>query len=268
MSGRVKRVSAVLLAAVTALGILALQHVMVRPDPQAIAEEALIFNADDAQWFGEEPAFAQSISLRRIINERGERLAELVVDAQERLVGAGQLLLPPCLRLAEVLEGAVLLNNCGAYRLLSVSAEHFQYRAASLRSVFIAPLSGSLDLRDNAAASALLAEYRRRLYSAPLSLRGAVQLERRKVADGSRQYFIYPGSDSRLFSLLPLRAGDRLHAVNGVSLAAAEALTELYEHLDSAVDLTVTLERDGGEIIVVMLSLPESDGVAASLAAE
>lgn len=256
VSGRLKVLS-ILLLAVAGIAVAA-QLWRAAPDPQVRAEEAQIFNADDAQWFGEEPLLLQSVRLLAVDEHAGRWRARLTVAGQERFVDAGKLLQPPCLYLAEVLEEAVLLNSCGAYRLVSLAAGggEFQYRNVGQRDVWLERERRIVDLRADKAVSRLLGEYLQRLYSAPLSLRGTVELERRNNKDGSPHYYLYPGSDKRLFSLLPLRGGDRLHAVNGVSLAAAEALTELYESLDEVGDVTLTIEREAGEVLVLLLSAP------------
>jgi general secretion pathway protein C len=60
-----------------------------------------------------------------------------------------------------------------------------------------------------------------------------------------------PGKDQALFATLPLRAGDRVIAINGLTLASGEGLTDIYGVLANIEQLALTLER--GEQCVVLL---------------
>ena len=252
-------------AAVTALGLYGLNAPERERLEQAVAEEQQIFNADDAQWFGDDPMVRQSLALLSILPGRDLPRANMAVDGQERIVEVGAQLLPPCLKVAEVMSEAVLLDSCGAFRLLSLQGapedERFEYRSELADYDFAARTSSVIDLRNDVQARALIAEYLQRLYESPLSLRGSLDVQRRKTAAGRRHYYLYPGDDPRLFSQLPLKDGDRLHAINGMALAAPEVLNDLYDRLGGSRDITLTLDRNG-EALVVLLSLPSRGKLA------
>lgn len=252
-----KLVKVCALALVVGFGLLQLQQALRRPPPEALAEEAMIFNAEDAQWFGEEPERRHRVEFAPREGDASPLRASAVIDGAARSVGEGDLLLAPCLRLSKILAGGVLLERCGAYQFLDFAQGSFEYRVGSLTRGIAGALS-MRDLRDDAAVSALAVEYLERLYDAPLSLRGAVKIERRTSALGEREYYLYPGDDPRLFNQLPLSSGDRLHAVNGVALSEAEALTELYGQLDKVRHVTVTLVGADGGVRVVLVSLPST----------
>ena len=251
-------------AALTAVGVYGISAPERQSLQQAVAEEAQIFNADDAQWFGDEPLVRQPLALLAI--EQGDDMsrAKIAVDGLERIVAVGAQLLPPCLRVAEVMADSILLDSCGAYRLLSLpragrgDSERFEYRSELANYDFAAKSASVVDLREDDRARALIAEYLQRLYESPLSLRGSLDVQRRKTATGRRHYYLYPGDDPRLFSHLPLKGGDRLHAVNGMALAAPDVLNDLYDRLGDSRDVTLTLDRDG-KALVVLLSLPSRE---------
>lgn len=250
-----KGVAVLALALAVGFGLQQLWQLVTRPAPEALAQEAMIFNAEDAQWFGEEPERRHRVAFAQPNSDVIPAQVAAVIDGVSRSVGEGDLLLAPCLRLAKILAEGVLLERCGAYQFLIFGEGGFDYRVGSLSRGIAGPLQ-MRDLRDDPSASALAAEYLERLYDAPLSLRGTVKVERQTSALGEREYYLYPGEDARLFTQLPLRSGDRLHAVNGIALSEGEALTELYGQLDQVRNITVTLIGQDGEVRVMLVSLP------------
>lgn len=255
-------------AAATALGLYGLSAPAREQLEQTVAEEQQIFNADDAQWFGDDPVVRQPLELLSILPGDEMPRANMAIDGQERLVEVGTQLLPPCLKVAEVMAESVLLDSCGAFRLLSLRGtqddegdDRFEYRSELADYDFAARASSVVDLRNDTQVRALIAEYLQRLYESPLSLRGSLDVQRRKTSAGRRHYYLYPGDDPRLFSQLPLKGGDRLHAINGMALAAPDVLNDLYDRLGSSRDITLTLDRDG-EALVVLLSLPSRGKLA------
>ncbi len=111
-----------------------------------------------------------------------------------------------------------------------------------------------VDLRQNRDVSKLLGDYRERLFKRPLSLRGVVNIEIRVDPRGERKYYLSPGKDPALFTLLPLQAGDRVVAVNGFNLASSEALTDIYGALGDLNQLALTVAR-GDQRWVMLLRL-------------
>ena len=216
----------------------------------------------------EEPETLREVAALSVSRDQQGGQAIVVVDGQERFVGVGDVLAAPCLRVAEIMAASVLLDSCGAYQLLSVGGVGFHYRPFISGNGQPAAGVDTVDLRGDSRVAALVSEYLERLYTSPLSLRGAVKVERKKSASGEREYYLYPGKDERLFSQLPLRSGDRLHAVNGIALSDSEALTDLYERLDEVEVVTVTLSRERDAMRVLLVSLPTSVEAMVKLAAE
>jgi general secretion pathway protein C len=237
-------------------GVTAMLLVMLNtlsPANDAASEEEMIFNADNASTFGEDPQPRRKLQLLTLGHDEGGAFAQLKIGSDVQQLRAGETILP-CVVLAKILDDSVLINNCGGYALLAplltsagdiFSLNIEQYDALNLAEPRI------VDLRNNPAARKLIADYRQRLYQRPLSLRGAVDIEVRVDPLGERRYYLSPGKDQALFETLALRAGDRVVAINGLSLASSEALTDIYGVLANIEQLALTLER--GEQRVVLL---------------
>ncbi|QQD16920.1 hypothetical protein I6N98_11040 [Spongiibacter nanhainus] len=268
---------AALCAGLTA-GVLWLMEASDRLNPPTVAQrqEARIFNADDAQFFGEEPGFDVEFVLQARGQDAEGKYAEISIDGDAQKVRIGDTFYPPCVRLSALPEKAALVDVCGSYHLLwrrpesgvdealgeeavgaqAVSAEaaRLVVDPATLGVGADGELAGILDYRDDPTATALLREYRQRLYQRPLSLRGKVDVKVGEQDDGRRAYFVWPGEDTAIFDQLPLEGGDQVVAVNGVALSSTQSFTDLYQRLDEADHLTVTLRR-GNQDLVVLLGL-------------
>jgi general secretion pathway protein C len=244
------------LQALSVGGITAILLVMLNtlsPASDAASEEEIIFNADNASTFGEDPQPRRKLQLLALGSDEGGAFAQLSVDGEVQQWRAGDTILG-CVMLAKILEDSVLINNCGGYALLaprltstggSFALNAEQYEASNLAEPHI------VDLRSNLAVRRLIADYRQRLYQRPLSLRGVVDVDVRVDPLGERRYYLSPGKDQALFATLPLRAGDRVIAINGLTLASGEGLTDIYGVLANIEQLALTLER--GEQRVVLL---------------
>ncbi|MDF1690942.1 MAG: hypothetical protein P1U47_01100 [Zhongshania sp.] len=226
------------------------------PARNAVNEEALIFNAENADLFGEYPYIESTLSLQTLAVDEGGRYAFVYVDGVRLQVRAAEQLLPPCVRLSELFADAVLIDNCGSYALLSLADAAVGNNEINVRPSSDAEIGvGSpaiIDLRQNPAVVALLGDYRHRLYTRPLSLRGRIKLEVQTDVTGGRRYYLAVGEDKVLFNLLALQAGDRVKAVNGVALSAVEALTDIYADLSERNQLALTLERDGRDRVLLL----------------
>jgi general secretion pathway protein C len=226
-----------------ALAIFSMQS----PANNAGHEEALIFNADYASSFGEDPQPKKRLQLLSIGHDEQGKFAKVKVDGRAQHLRTG-ISITSCLAVVEVLDDAVLIDNCGSYALLSQASDTMESGLdlkADINSgvSIIAPTI--VDLRDNSRVSTLLGDYRDRLYTRPLSLRRAVNVDVRVDSVGERGYYLSPGKDKALFSVLPMQSGDRVVAVNGFSLADGEALTDIYAGIADLSQLALTLERDG-----------------------
>lgn len=250
-------VSGVFCSGLALAGILAVSASLPadRNAAEAAREEAMLFEDDNAQWFGEEPEIGTHLVLQGIERAETGEWATLSRDGSELRLAAGEQVVAPCLRLAAIYEDSVLLDDCSAYRLLSLSADADSYETQVPRAGQTpTALPDVIDYRNNDSAMALVRDYRDRLYGRPLSLRGRVEVDVREDAAGNRAYYIYPGDDKRLFGVLPLRQGDKITAVNGIRLSERQALTSLYEDLAQARHLAVTLQR-GDKDMVLLLGL-------------
>lgn len=261
-----KLTGAALCAGLTA-GALWLMHSSERVNPPSLAQrqEARIFNADDAQFFGEEPGFDVEFVLQARGQDSEGGYAEISIDGDPQKVRIGETFYPPCIRLSALPEKAALVDVCGSYHLLWRRSAAAQMSASTTAARLVVDptsmglgadgeLAGILDYRHDASATALLRDYRERLYRRPLSLRGKVDVKVGEQHDGRRAYFVWPGEDAAIFDELPLQEGDQVVAVNGVSLSSAQSLTDLYQRLYEAQHLTVTLRR-GNQDLVVLLGL-------------
>lgn len=215
---------------------------------QAVVEEAQLFEEEFAELFGEEPEVGTRLVLHRIEAAGGAVIGR---DGEELVLRTGDTLVEPCLRLAEVFDDAVLLDSCGAYRLLSLGEQNFE--ASVPRDGRVGERAPAVvDYRYNPRARELIGDYHQRLYRRPLSLRGELDVELREDNNGERQLLLFPGRDPRLFSQLPLQSGDQLVAVNGIAVSAEGAVNSIYSQLVGADRLTLTLERAGRDVVVLL----------------
>lgn len=229
------------------------------PVMRAATEEARIFNAENADSFGEDPYVYTQLSLQQIVAASAGEYALINIDGEVRQLQAGELLAEPCLAVSRILADAVLLDHCGSYILLWQRRGLDQPATMSLRldisqkgqSQEIKPRV--VDLRADVDVRYMVSDYRRRLYDRPLSLLGAIDV---KVVDGvsGREYIISEGRDKQIFAALGLKSGDRVLAFNGVDLSRYEAPTQIYEDLDDVNYLAISLAR-GQERRVVLLDL-------------
>lgn len=224
-----------------------------RPLSQAELEEARIFNADNAEWFGEDPEVGVSVALLALGEDGEGGIATLEVNGRPETARVGETLLPPCVSVAAMLEDGVLLDLCGGYDLLKLS---IGAKVLTLPSDLAAPdrvrPPSIVDLRDNASLRALVRDYRSRLFNKPLSLIGQIEVDIKQGENGQRRFFVFPGKDRRLFSELPLQAGDQVLAVNGTPLSARESISDIYQNLDDAQQLTVTLVRNQQDLVLLL----------------
>lgn len=254
-----RSVIGVTFALVTAALLAAVSFYLLRPPSQAELEEARIFNTDDAQWFGEDPDFGIVIEFLGIGQDEQGAYADIRLNSQLRKIRQGELIAPPCLALAEILEDGLLVNQCGGYALVpaaeheSGTTQHFTLPSEPTTGVQPGPPE-VVDLRQDQEVVALAKDYHKRLYQRPLSLRGKITVEVQRDPEGERRYFISPGEDKRLFRQLPLQPGDEVRAINGITLGERESFSDLYKRLAGAHHLTVTLER-GEEDLVILLGL-------------
>lgn len=225
------------------------------PSMRASLEEERIFNAENADLFGEDPFFYTQIELLKMGEDTSGGFVRMSIDGDEREIRAGDVILRPCLSLSKLLDKAVLLDHCGSYALLSLaeqSAASINLRVLNTSSVPLLEQGPRIiDLRGDAAIQALVSDYRRRLYDRPLSLLGEIDVKT-LTREGKREYYLSPGRDKKVFTTLGLKSGDRVRAFDGVDLSSGDAPTEMYERLDEAEHVALTLERNGEDWVVLL----------------
>lgn len=227
------------------------------PVMRAATEEARIFNAENADSFGEDPYVYTELGLQKIITASAGDYALVSIDGEERQFQAGDLVAEPCLQLSRILADAVLLDHCGNYILLWQRGGFNQPETMKLRLDISQkrPFQGVepriVDLRADVDVKRMVSDYRRRLYDRPLSLFGAIDV---KVVDGveGREFILSEGRDKQIFAALGLKSGDRVLAFNGVDLSHYEAPTQLYEDLDDVNYLAISLARGQGRRVVLL----------------
>lgn len=236
------------------------------PGTQAASEEARIFNAENADLFGEDPYFYTELKLKKIDTSGNDNYAMINVDGVERQAHAGDLLMSPCLSLSRILKDAVLLDHCGSYAFLWLRESVASEAAMKLR-VLTARVGGVvqqepyiIDLRGNVAVQRLVSDYRHRLYDRPLSLLGAINVDV-VTGDAGREYYITPGRDKLIFPTLSLEPSDRIRALNGVDLSGGQSLTEVYERLDDISYMAITIERNREDWVVMVDFEPIETGL-------
>jgi general secretion pathway protein C len=227
------------------------------PVTQAASEEARIFNAENADLFGEDPYFYTELKLKKIDTSGNDDYATINVDGVDQQAHPGDLLMSPCLSLSRILKDAVLLDHCGSYAFLWLRESVASVAAIKLR-VLTARVGGVveqephiIDLRGNVDVQRLVSDYRHRLYDRPLSLLGAINVEV-VSGDTGREYHITPGRDKSIFPTLFLEPSDRIRALNGVDLSGAQSLTEVYERLDDIGYMAITIERNRENWVVMV----------------
>jgi general secretion pathway protein C len=236
------------------------------PAMQAASEEARIFNAENADLFGEDPYFYTELKLKKIDTSGNDDYAMINVDGVERQARAGDLLMPPCLSLNRILKDAVLLDHCGSYAFFWLRESVVSVAVMKLRvlTARVGDLVGQepyiIDLRGNVDVRRLVSDYRRRLYDRPLSLLGAINVDV-VSGDAGREYYISPGRDNLIFPTLSLEPGDRIRALNGVDLSGGQSLTEVYERLDDISYMAITLERNREDWVVMVDFEPIETGL-------
>lgn len=227
-----------------------------RAPSEAELQEARIFNADDAQWFGEDPEASSLVELLAIGEDSRGQFARLTIDGNERLARVGEKLVEPCLVIHQLAAASILLDHCGSFVLLTLGLSSdalYEARLAVETSAFAQHARPEIiDRRRDADINLLSRDYHRRLYDKPLSLLGQMNIEVRQDSLGFRQYFVFPGKDARLFDQTPLQPGDQILAINGIALSDREAVSELYERLRDVSHLTITLSRDESRKVLIL----------------
>lgn len=163
------------------------------------------------------------------------------------------------IKLSRVLSDRVIIDNRGNFEALLLYDE--SERKASERNVTVKKQqtadNKTIDQRSNRRITAMASSYRQRLMNNPMSLADVISISMARDGDGNiLGYSVRPGRDRRQFTELGLRSGDIVTAVNGISLQDPSGAMEIYNHLGSAKEASLSIKR-GGEDVVILVSLSE-----------
>ncbi|NQD35660.1 type II secretion system protein GspC [Permianibacter sp. IMCC34836] len=114
----------------------------------------------------------------------------------------------------------------------------------------------TLDKRRDAQLTQSLQDMRTRLQTNPASLTDVLSIEP-SYEKGSGQllgYRLGPGKDRKLFGRFGLQRNDLVTAINGVTLDDPTRALALFNDLNDAKELSITLQR-GGQPVTIQLSL-------------
>lgn len=180
--------------------------------------------------------------------------ADLYVVGQALPVGQN-------VKLSRVLDDRVIIDNRGNLEALLLYDEN--ERSSSQRNVTVQQNTAdagderTIDQRNNRRITSMANSYRQRLMSNPMSLADVISISMARDNNGNvLGYSVRPGRDRRQFTELGLRSGDIVTAVNGISLQDPSGAMEIYNHLGSAKEASLSIKR-GDEDIVILVGLSE-----------
>jgi len=141
--------------------------------------------------------------------------------------------------LHEVQADRVILKRGGAFETLKLPkmSENLGTPARTPRAVMPSTVDGSRTPRGVSPAN--LGTFTEVLRPQPFMPNGQLQ-----------GYRVYPGRDRRAFAALGLRPGDLVKDINGQPLDNLQNGMELFRTLGTATSLTVTVERNGADMVL------------------
>jgi general secretion pathway protein C len=158
--------------------------------------------------------------------------------------------LRPGTRLHSVFTDRVIIDNGGKLETL-VLPRQFAVTAAQVRPAVAATGNGVGD------------ELRRIAETNPGAFTSVVRPQPVFANGVQRGYRVYPGRDRQQFSRLGLQPGDLVTSVNGTPLDDPSRGMEIFNSLNSAAQVSVTVERNGQtqqlSLNTAQLSLPKPD---------
>ena len=164
--------------------------------------------------------------------------------------------LRPGTRLHSVFTDRVIIDNGGKLETL-VLPRQFAVTAAQVRPAIAATGNGVGD------------ELRRIAETNPGAFTSVVRPQPVFANGVQRGYRVYPGRDRQQFSRLGLQPGDLVTSVNGTPLDDPSRGMEIFNSLNSAAQVSVTVERNGQtqqlSLNTAQLSLPKPDQAVEAL---
>jgi len=157
--------------------------------------------------------------------------------------------------LAKVLPTRVVLDNNGAYELLTLFADPTVSFGVIEKPATVTPSQASKlptsEMKPARASTVseqgaqIAADYRMRFYDKPQSVSDLLTVQPVRGADGLRGYRVTPAKNADDFKAIGFEPNDLITGVNGLSLLDASNGARLYGLMRDAQEITFDIERDG-----------------------
>lgn len=230
----------------------------VQIDIEALISAELFGSAEIAapeQTVADAPDSTASLKLLGVYAAENEQKASAIVEettGAQSVVFVGEALPGGYGTLKQVFADRVIIDRGG--RLETLRMEDLTGQLGDLSGPKEEPGGKaeirSIDKRRDAQVAQSLNDVRSKLQTDPASLRDVLSIEP-SYDKGSGQllgYRLGPGKDRKLFGRVGLQRNDLVTAINGVALDDPTRAMALLNDLNSAKELTLTLQRGGQQI--------------------
>jgi len=227
-------------------------------DIEALISAELFGSAEIAapeQTVADAPDSTASLKLLGVYAAENEQKASAIVEettGAQSVVFVGEALPGGYGTLKQVFADRVIIDRGG--RLETLRMEDLTGQLGDLSGPKEEPVGKaeirSIDKRRDAQVAQSLNDVRSKLQTDPASLRDVLSIEP-SYDKGSGQllgYRLGPGKDRKLFGRVGLQRNDLVTAINGVALDDPTRAMALLNDLNSAKELTLTLQRGGQQI--------------------
>lgn len=201
------------------------------------------------------------LKLRGIVASTEDGLGHAIIEhksrqavyaVEDKLPVSGQVVL------AKVMPTQVVLDNGGTYELMLLfegSDLETQLSSGAVPAANRKPspgpaITGRVDKRADADATALALSYRDRLYQNPQSLAEVVSVSAVREDGELLGYRISPGKDPGQFEQLGFKTGDLVTGINGIALNDPANTMRLYQAMRSASEAVFELKRENQQLTV------------------
>lgn len=230
----------------------------VQVDIEALISAELFGSAEIAapeQTVADAPDSTASLKLLGVYAAENEQKASAIVEettGAQSVVFVGEALPGGYGTLKQVFADRVIIDRGG--RLETLRMEDLTGQLGDLSGPKEEPVGKaeirSIDKRRDAQVAQSLNDVRSKLQTDPASLRDVLSIEP-SYDKGSGQllgYRLGPGKDRKLFGRVGLQRNDLVTAINGIALDDPTRAMALLNDLNSAKELTLTLQRGGQQI--------------------
>lgn len=230
----------------------------VQVDIDALVSAELFGSAEIAvpeQTVADAPDSTASLKLLGVYAAENEQKASAIVEettGAQSVVFVGEALPGGYGSLKQVFADRIIIDRGG--RLETLRMEDLTGQLGDLSGPKEEPVGKaeirSIDKRRDAQVAQSLNDVRSKLQTDPASLRDVLSIEP-SYDKGSGQllgYRLGPGKDRKLFGRVGLQRNDLVTAINGVALDDPTRAMALLNDLNSAKELTLTLQRGGQQI--------------------